>query len=255
MNTRDKKSNWKTSFSALIKEAFPKLKAYRKAEDVMQFNKVLSVILSGVKKYMAGQLNRAVRNGIVPRNKYRVEELLDELYLVTYEHIHEIDEENLLTWLFQKSDELLSNIFKEEAFRKVYVENIDDLTKPEWDEMEEKMTTDADGDLILEEELDDISYPKNDYVLDDILVRHIEKGIYDKLSKDLSEKEIHQQIDFTLHHLPIMLQSIFDLSVVYQFSPDEIAEIKKMPVDEVRRHLAQAKKSIQLRFEKKYFID
>ncbi|HHB79556.1 MAG TPA: hypothetical protein ENK85_10025 [Saprospiraceae bacterium] len=254
MKTNDKYSNWKADFRQMVKKELPKLKMYQKDGDTKHFNEVLGKILLGVKKYIQGHLSRAVGNGQIPHKKYKPEDLMDELYLATYEHIHKMDDSDLVNWLFQKSDELLAKVIKEESFQQEFVKNVDALTKPEWDEMDEKITRDADGDLVMDEELDDISYPKNDYVLADVLVRDNEKDLYEKLNKELTPKEIHRQINITLHHLPVLLQSIYDLAVIYQFTPEEIAQIKQLPVDEVRQHLAQAKKAIRLRFEKKYFI-
>lgn len=93
--------------------------------------------------------------------------------------------------------------------------------------MDEKFTRDGDGDLVMLEELDDISYSKQDYTLADVFIADEEADFIEKLSAKLTEEQIQQQIKSALFLLPFQLRTIFELSVNQQFDTEAIASIKK----------------------------
>lgn len=243
----------KMQYDVFVKQVLPHLKQLTEADQQIPFNELLDRLLPPVKRYIARRLRTAKKKKTIPVGKYKVDDFVDELYILAYEHIQKVKEDiHLSSWLFQQADELLEDAITEEEFDHIFMENIDNYSQQEWDEMEENFSTDGDGDLVMEEELDDFSYPKHDYTLADVFVEDYETDIIEKLSNELSEKEIHQHINTVLHLLPTPMRTTFNLAVNQQFELAEIADIKKIMVEEVEQYLTDARKYIFLSFENRF---
>lgn len=245
--------SWRKEFHTLVTSTFPRLVEMKEQNDRKGFNELMMKLLPGVKKYIARRLGTAVRNGQIPSMKYKVEDFVDELFIKAYDHIQEVKaDKDFHAWLFKKADELLEDAIVEEEFDNTFFENIDNYGKLEWDEMEEKFSTDGNGHLLMEEELDDISYPKHDYTLADVFVEDKSDDLIEKLNRELNEAEIHRHIDVVLQRMPANLSTVFDLAVNQHFPLDEIATIKQLAIEEVERQLAEARRLIRLSFEKRF---
>ena len=231
----------------------PTLKQQKQVKNQAAFNENVTPMLAGINRYLSRRLTYAVSKELIPEGKYKVEDFIDELYILAYEHILEVKEDHhLYRWLFGKADEIFEEAVIEEDFDHTFFENIDDFAKPGLDAMEENFSTDGDGDLMMVEELDDLSYPKFDYTLQDVFIEDYEQGIIEKLEKDLTQERINQQFDKLLHQLPAPNQTVFELNVQQQMSIEDIAVIRKIPVIKVIQHLDNAKKWIRLNFVNKY---
>jgi len=222
------------------------LKELKKQKRQFDFNKLMEKALPNVKRYFSLHLARALKDKSVPEGKYKVADLVDELYIMAYDHIHEVKEDKYLYgWLFKKAEELMEDIVIEEDFDQAFYENIDNYSKLEWDEMEEQFSTDGDGDLVMEEELDDLSYPKNEYTLKDVFIEDNQEVLIEKINKELNEEKIKRTVNVVLSRLPLMLRTIFDLSAIYKFELHEIAEIKKLELHEVEKGLAEVREYLR----------
>lgn len=241
------------TFHTIVRDSFIQLQKFKMQDDQAAFNSSMEKILPGVKSYIAHWLSRAIKNEKIPLGKYKVDDFVDELYIMAYDHFQEVkSDKDLHTWLFKKTDELIEDTEVEEDFDNFFFKNIDNYTKDEWAEMEEKYSTDGDGDFVMEEELDDPSYSKNDYALADVFIKNEEKPIIEKLDKELKVEQINRHISFVLHHLPLIETSIFDLAIRQAFKAEEIAKIKHISVAQVEKHLSNARNSIRVSFETRY---
>ncbi len=243
-------------FHVFVTETFPNLIQLKKVGDKEAFNTLILKILPSIKKYINGRLITAINNGHFSKNKYNADEFVDQLFIEVYDHIEEVKKaDDFYLWLFIKTDELLEDIIVEEEFDEFFFKNIDDYTKPEWDEMEEKFSTDGDGDLLMIEELDDISYNHNDYTLNHVFIEDDEQKYIAKLDKELSEVEAQKHIAMVLRKLPIQMQSVFDLFANYNFNIEEIAKIKMITTKEVNKLLQDTRNSLRNSFINRYQID
>mgnify|MGYP003152600917 FL=1 len=150
---------------------------------------------------------------------------------------------------------MLDDIIVEEEFDDIFFDNIDDYSKPEWDEMEEKYSTDGGGDLLLIEELDDMSYNHNDYTLDHVFVENDEKAMCEKIDANLSKEQVERHIAMVLLNLPFALRNVFELYTKQHLDLQEIAEIRNNTVEEVTQLLTDAKKALQVSFFNRYPVD
>ncbi|MEQ8218729.1 MAG: sigma-70 family RNA polymerase sigma factor [Arenibacter sp.] len=243
----------KKEFHLFVANTYRDLIRLKKEGDLSSFNNLLLKSIPEVKRYINKNLNRALTNGKIDRNKYKANDFIDQLFIEVYEHIDEIkNEKEFYPWMFKKVDELMGDILEEEEFDSLFFENIDNYSKPEWDEMQEKFSTDGDGDLVMKEEWDDISYAKNDYVLNHVFVEDGDQKILVQLDKELGAENIRKHTEMVLHHLPMPMRTVYELFAEHQFDITEIAKIRNSSVEEVESLLEAARKSLRLSFLNRY---
>ena len=103
--------------------------------------------------------------GIFPKNMYRTNEIIDEVILEIYENgIHEeMDVDQLRLMMFDLSNSKLLSLFENEKWHKKSI-STKHILDEELSQLEEDFTMDADNDLIMNEDLDDISYHQEDHI-------------------------------------------------------------------------------------------
>tara|TARA_R110002012_G_scaffold160895_1_gene322878 strand:- start:31571 stop:32344 length:774 start_codon:yes stop_codon:yes gene_type:complete len=228
-----------------IEKKFKNLVQLKKEENQADFNELLLKMLPEVKKYINQRLQTAIHKGHFSKGKYKAEDFMDQLFVEVYDSIEDVSNDNeFYVWLFNKTNDLLEATIVEEEFDNLFFKNIDDYTKPEWDDMVEKYSVEADGDLILNEDLDDISYHKTNYLLKQVFIEDNEKALIEQLDKKLSDDDIDRHVKMLLHNLPASMQTVFDLFTKQSFSLHEIAVIMKRDVKEVEVLLDKARKGL-----------
>lgn len=246
----------KKEFHQYVSDTYTELARLKKEDDREEFNALLLTIMPEVKRYITKQLNTAMAKGLISKNKFDSEGVKNQLFLEVYDHFDEIeDKENLHPWLFKKADELLDYIFTNEEFDDFFLKNIDVYSKPEWDAMEEKFSTDGDGDLVMLEELDDISYRKNDYVLNHVFIEDGKQEIASKLDKQLNKETAQKHRDMVLRHFPKPMREVFELATEHQFNVEDIARIRNQNLTKVQQLLEDARKSLEASFFSRYLVD
>jgi len=243
-------------FHIFVASTFYDLKIFRKEGDKSAFNELLNKDLPQVKRYIIKRLNTAISKGNLPRGKYSPNDFIDQLFIEVYDHFGEVkSKENFYLWLFKKADELLEETIVDEEFNEIFFENIDDFSQPEWDEMIEKFSTDGDGDLVMMEELDDISYGKNTYVLNHVFVEDNNNEMIAKLDKEWGQENIRKHTDMILYHLPLPMRAVFELATEHHFTMEEIAIIRNQSLNEVQLLWENARKTLETSFFNRHFID
>ncbi|CAM4268708.1 sigma-70 family RNA polymerase sigma factor [Zobellia nedashkovskayae] len=246
----------KKEFNVFVASTFSDLKHFKKEGDKSLFNNLLLKDLTQVKHYVTKRMATALTKGNLPKGKYEVDDFIDQLFIVVFDHFEEVrGKDDLHPWLFKKADELLEDTILNEDFDDYFLKNIDDYSRPEWDEMEEKFSTDGGGDLVMIDELDDISYPKNDYLLNHVFIEDDKKELMDKIDKDLDKESIKRHVTMVLHYLPMPMRTVFELATEYEFSISQIAMIRNQSIDEVKVLLDNARKSLEASFFNRYEIE
>jgi hypothetical protein len=164
---------WKRTFQLFTQKMFDPIVQKKERINHKYFDMLMEKILPAIRRYIAKRLDHAIKNDLIPEGKYKVEDFIDELYIVAYDHIVEVQEDtHLYKWLLRKAKELMEDTIIEVDFDHTFFKNIDDYTKYEREEMVEKYSIDGNGDLVMEEELDDLSYAKNDYELEEAFIEN-----------------------------------------------------------------------------------
>ncbi len=203
-----------------------------------KFFEEIKRFLPRLRGYIAQRLHIEERKGTIRKNFYKPDDILDEVILEIYNKIsQECTEEKLKQELFRAAINKLNSIAKREVKEKI---SFDELIDRELEELEEKFTVNADGELVLTEELDDISYHQQDYELHYIFVDNdIERNLLPLLDKKVSEElsESQRNAFWKLYSiLPAQSKTIIELHVFAGLSGDEIApilEVKQERVDSV----------------------
>ena len=246
----------KKEFNVFVASTFSDLARFKKEDNQEAFNSLLLKTFHQVKRYITTRLSTALAKRNLPKGKYKPDDFIDQLFIEAYDHFDKVKgKEGLHPWLFKKADELLENRIIDEEFDDYFLKNIDDYSRPELDEMEEKYSTDGGGDYVMIEELDDISYPKNDYVLNHVFVEDYKKEIMNQLDKDLGEENIRRHVAMVLHNLPLPKRTVFELATVHQFTLEEITIIRNQSLEEVSLLLENTRKVLEASFFNRYTLE
>jgi len=242
----DQETNWKTQHRRDAREDLKKLRRMKENNQTTIFNEYMDMVLTPVKVYVEHELAIAVNHKDISEGRFTTADIIDELLIKAYNEIETIDPEaTLSSWLFQQADLMLEDIIVEEEFNKYFFKNIDDLTQVEWDAMNEDITRDGDGDLVMMEELDDISYPKYEYTLEDIFINNPETSIVNKIDKKRSKDFGKQNIARILRFFPHQMRSVYNLYTQHDMDIRSIAFAKRMPIESVKETIKKVQQSLR----------
>jgi DNA-directed RNA polymerase specialized sigma24 family protein len=219
-----------------------KLQTHKSQGNKREFNVLLNNFLPHLRKMVRRKLRQMEWNGDVPRNMYSAQGIVDEVYLRIFEAYgnHLAEPEKLKIRMYAEAREVLDELKEKHHGEVVSVET---LLAQENKELQEDYTVDADGDLVMIEELDDISYHADDYK-DKILL--LENEQIDDLAdsfelsggRKLTEQE-RKRIGKTYTDLPELSRSGTDHFVSAGLTETQIAEIQGISVNSVREILQQ----------------
>ncbi len=243
----------KKEFRLFVTNTYTDLVKYKKEGNKTHFNKLVLKISEDLKDYINRQFNSAIKKGHFPKNKYKADDIIDQLFIEIYDNLDEVKHQNdFYVWLLKKTNELLDDVFVDEEFDELFLNNIDDYTRPEWDELQEKYSTDGGGDLLMIEDLDDMSYNHNDYTLNHVFIEDKEQALFDKIDKDLNETDLQKHIGMVLHNLPTKMRNVFELFTKDHLTLEEIAQVRNNTIEETKSLLAGAKKALQVSLLNRY---
>jgi DNA-directed RNA polymerase specialized sigma24 family protein len=220
----------------------------RKEED--GFDKKVLAIIPFVQGYVKHRLYTAETSGIIPRNMYKTNGIIDDAIVKLYEkYKNKIDAiDDLKLKLFGLVSDNLDELYKKEEFHKNTV-STSKMLERELTLLKENYAMDLDTDLLLPEELDDISYHQNHREGPSVLYADAEKNIISVLDIYDSRKELNEENRVALNKiynwLPFETSNILDLFVFGKLNYDEIAEIKDIDRVEVKNIISAVSKNFR----------
>lgn len=190
--------------------------------------------------YVKQRLKIGENLGILPKNMFRANGIIDEVILSIYENGTnkniEISELRLL--MFELSNKKLQSLFEDEKWHKRSI-STKILLDEELKQLEENFTVDGDNDLIMNEELDDISYHQNDHELHLLASDGSQENALDFLDiEDTSvfeKKENKNIFDRMYKMLPLQTSNVVDLYLLGKLNIQEISHILNVDILEVKR--------------------
>ena len=192
--------------------------------------------------------------GYFPRNMYKSSEIIDEVVLEIYEKgVHKSkDADELRIIMFGLLNSKMTSLYKSEEWHKESF-STKLILEAELRQMEENFTSDAGNDLIMNEDLDDISYHQNNGGPKDLPYDESEEGVKTFLGLDQIEKyqENNDRNDLrkVYYKLPVNTSNIVDLYILGKLSFHEIATILKMEVSEVKEIVNSVRETIKNQLE------
>lgn len=214
------------------------------------FNKKVLSAVPHLHPYVKHRIYIAESTGIIPKNMYSSNGIIDECIISLYTDGYNIeaDSNEIKLKLFKLVDTYLNILFKKEAYHKNTI-STDEILQEEISKLNEDYTIDADLDLILNTELSDISYHqdagKQFYLYDDKEASLLQAFEVENLSKSQSPKVFHRFYSW----LPINISNIVDLYVFGNLDFQDIAKIKNLQISRIELIFDKVKKSFRNHLE------
>jgi len=192
--------------------------------------------------------------GYFPKNMYQSNEIIDEVVLEAYEQGIQKSKnaEDLRLAMFDILNRRISALYKAEEWHKDSI-STRYILEEELKQLEENFTTDGGNDLIMNEELDDISYHQNDSGPNELPYDDEEEGVKIFLGLDKIKQREEYQDRNTLrkvyYKLPVNTSNIVDLYILGKLSFHEISGILKMEVGEVKEIVNSVRETIKNQLE------
>ena len=213
------------------------LKVYKQHNE---FGRKILTIIAQIHPYVKHRLYTAEIRGIIPHNMFSSNGIIDDAIVLLYEKYEGklTNNQEIKLKLFSLTSERLSNLFKKEAVYKDSLSTSQILEK-ELELLEENYEMDFNNDFIMKEDLDDISYNQEKTTNQNFLYNDAEKSIINSLEINDSRIEIsddkRKAFNNIYNWLPLKTSNILDLFVFGKLNYEEIAQIKNVSNDTVRK--------------------
>ncbi len=234
-----------------MQEPMTILKQSHELADREAFFRQVIDVAPGLEMYVRNRLRTAEHNGLIPPGLYTPQDILDEVFLEVYEHFHEMSpegESDLRIKLFQMANEKLDEIIRTESWRHSAL-SLEDILADEIRLLNEipQMTVDADGDIVMVEDLDDAEMqPREPRAL--LLEDSFEDEVINQLGLSPAvkgDRAMEQLLARVYAELPPQSRILFDLWTRGKLSVEEIARVRGLSVEQVRAILERISSEFQ----------
>lgn len=208
-----------------------------KAESIKTFNETIVSLIPTLKSYI---LNYLVENGLNKKSELTVTELIAEIYLMLYDNINErpTDDTRFSGWVFYKAKKWLDTYLAQSSNISPEQIDIQRLAMQELSSLEYKFTMDADGELVMFEDMDDISY------FNEQMAQHSDKGEYELLHPREDMTELNDAVREILRRIHPKEKLIYEMFWFNDMTEQEIAEAMDLQLKEVLQTLRKISKQI-----------
>lgn len=216
--------------------------------DFSRFYKNLEEFLPDLKNFLKGSLRDAEDQGLLDRRYFDPEEILDEVLLEAHkEYGEEEDRDRLRRVLFRLAVQKILAKEEEDIPDEV---NTHSLLKAELKTLSEDFTAEGDGDTILLEDLDDISYIQKrgwnpEIRLSDALEKQLVKK-FELHEESLLSEEKRKLLGVLFSTIPDQSKMVVELYAFGHQDAHEISEILEVPEKVVERTLFKVKERFKL---------
>lgn len=222
---------------------------YRKQDDRDKFNELMDVLLPEIKEYTENWLKRAEESHQVDIGQYKVEDFIGELYIAAYDHIEEVKEDKrLYVWMLSKVNQIMEDKITDDNFDATFFKSINEYVTQEQASMDERLTVNDEGEVVLEDSLDatmnDTVDEKYRYTVKEVFVDHADEDIVEKIKLHLKAKDVDNAVHNIINVSTLQEKSIIDLYTVHRLSVLEIAEVTKIESQNVQKVISQLQWSI-----------
>ncbi|WP_103071408.1 hypothetical protein [Aquimarina sediminis] len=223
------------------------LQKYYGADDQREFSKKLLSIVPHLHPYVKHRLYIAESVGILPQNMYCSNGLIDDAIVKLYQDglDIEIDTLSLELTLFKIADELIDELYIREGWHQKNI-STNYFLKKELEKLEENYTVEADNELVMNEELDDICYHQNSEDKQSFIYNDRDSDMLKVIDSEPSSEYRKQKLLGKFYSwLPMETSKIIDLFVFGKLNFKEIATIKEISAQEVKEIIINVRKSFR----------
>lgn len=211
-----------------------------------EFDKKVLSAVQHLKAYVKHRLYIAESTGVLPKNMYNSNDIIDEGIAKYYSKGINIDLEAMAIklQLFKIVDNDLNELLKKEAFHK-NTQSTSTILEEELDSLEEKFTLDADMDFVMNEDLEDISYQQDNkkqlFLYDDKDASVISAFEMQGVSSQRTKKLLGKFYTW----LPMNVTDIVDLFIFGKLSFEEISKIKDVEIKRIEKIFESVQRSFR----------
>ena len=206
-------------------------------------------LIPELKNYVNSSITAAENQGLIDRGYYDSEGILDEVFLHVFEQYSNTPWTELKFLLFKKSHEKIIQLIRDEE----YTPNDPSTTgilKGELQALNFKFTADADGEVMIQDELDDISYQqerrgKEPIYLDDSLIAQIIVK-FQLEDKFILAKDRRILLGELYSAIPPTCRSIVEFYVYGSLDEEEISKVLDVEIASVNRVLKVVREKFHL---------
>ncbi|RMB64112.1 sigma-70 family RNA polymerase sigma factor [Dokdonia sinensis] len=234
------------NYRVQVTQYYKRLERYKSSGNKSAFYNVFVSIIPELRKYIKTRLQELLHQGHFPHNFYEEDDFVDDLFISVYEHFDTLEsEEDFYMFLFSEMDRLLKKVERKEQDLHQPLEDIESYAKAERYRLREKMTAQLDGDIILKQELDDVSYASQQVDFKTVFEERSEKSVDAKIDKELTHSLTSKQVDELIKNLPQVARNIATLYIHFHLTIPEIIKVTQVSREEVRTIIDQIKKLIR----------
>ena len=212
-----------------------------------EFDKKVLSAVQHLHAYIKHRLYIAESTGVIPKNMYTSNDIIDESISKYYSKGINIDLEAMAIklQLFKIVDNDLNELLKKEAFHK-NTQSTTTILEEELDTLEEKFTLDADMDYVMDEDLEDISYQQEDKQKHLFLYDDNDSSIISAFEmEDISLQHTKKMLGKFYTWLPMNVTDIVDLFIFGKLSFEEISKVKDIEIKRIQRVFESVQRSFR----------
>lgn len=237
-----------------MQERMTALKQQHANGDQRAFLTTIDAVAPGLRRYVRNRLRMAEHKKLIPQGLYAPDDIVDDVLLSVYTRFEQMprDESDLRVKLFQLANEKLDELIQEESWHRQAL-SLEDILSDEMRMLDEipQMTMDADGDILLVEELDDAELePPAPRAL--LLEDSFEEEIFEQLGLKgalrRSDRALRTFWARIYDEIPAHSRIIFDLWTRGGLTLEEIARVRGLSVEQVRAILERISSEFQRLF-------
>ncbi len=225
------------------------MKNSKRSSKIKSDKKVLSIVPL-LHPYVKQRIRVAENLGIFPKNMFRSNEIIDDVILNVYEKgiLDRIELNDLRIVMFDIAYNKLMSLFENEKWHKKTI-STKFILEEELKQLEENFTVDGGNDLIMNEELDDISYHQNDHGQNGLPYDNAEENVLSFLdisdTRLLEDRKKKNTLNKVYFKLPLNSSNVVDLYILGKLNLQEIATILQIEIVEVKRIVDSVKDKFQ----------
>jgi len=221
---------------------------YYENDHKKEFSKKLLSVVPHLHPYVKHRIYIAESTGILPKNMYCSNGIIDDAIVTLYNDDHldiAMDTLSLELKLFRIADHLIDELYLNEGWHQQCI-STNYFLKEELNKLEENFTSEADNELIMTEDLNDISYHQNTENKQLFIYDDEDSAILKVIkSEESSETKKQKLLGKFYSWLPIKTSKIIDLFVFGKLNFEEIARIQNITAQEVKETIIDVRKSFR----------
>lgn len=195
-------------------------------------------LLGPLRQYIERRFRVAYLERLLAESANTSADILDEVVLSAYQNYDKKPKDlSLEQWLYRLANEKLESHFRRVSSRTRRRRSLESLAEKEETALEEKLTADAEGEVLLEEDLPDTEYH--------LRPEFTPPAYQSDPTKVIERQEQMGSIMSALARFSQIERVIFELYAIEGFSSEDIAKIVGLSPEVVRQTIDQVRKQLQ----------